>query len=90
VLLAGCGETALQEGAREALQRDLPRDGRYDLHDVHCTRGAGTWLDERGDTRVFLCTVRVRSGGCDLWEVERGTPVRVGLRERDAGCVLPI
>ena len=95
-MAAGCGfEDVQQEGAREEVQahvRTLPTASRYDTGDVHCTDAAKTFFREE-PTSEFTCSVRLREGGCDWFEVRvdrERRRVDVGLAQRDAGCTLPI
>ena len=94
LLLAGCGEDAQQEAAREEVQAhvaSLGEDAGYTAADAHCTKAAGVWFGRR-ETSSFLCAVPRQRGGCDWFTVavDRGrAEVTVRLRDSDAGCVLP-
>ncbi len=90
--LAGCGEDAQQQGAREATQRYLATSsaaGVYDIAETHCTDSARTFFRVE-ETQVFICAVLRVEGGCDWFRAEAavGGP-RIRLMERDAGCTLP-
>ena len=91
--LAGCGEDAQQQAAREVTQahvRALPIAARYDVDETHCTEAARTAIFRIEQTSSFFCATRRVEGGCDWFRVdvdERGPRVR--LAEPDAGCVLP-
>jgi hypothetical protein len=90
--LAGCGEDAQQQVAREAAQEHVAASaaaGAYDVADTHCTDSARTFFRVE-ETSIFVCAVRRADGGCDWFRVEAapGGP-RVRLMQRDAGCVLP-
>ena len=95
LVLAGCGEDAQQEAAREEVQAHVvalgPESG-YTTADTHCTKAAGVWLGGRRETSSFVCAVRREQGGCDWFTVvidRSRADVDVQLRDTDAGCVLP-
>jgi hypothetical protein len=90
--LAGCGEDAQQQGAREATQRYVAASsaaGVYDVAETRCTDSARTFFRVE-ETQVFICAVRRVEGGCDWFRAEAavGGP-QIRLMERDAGCTLP-
>jgi hypothetical protein len=93
LVLAGCGEDAQQQAAREATQQYLAASaaaGVYDLAETHCTDSARTGFFRIEETSVFVCAVRRTEGGCDWFRAEaRVGGGQIRLMERDAGCVLP-
>ena len=89
---SGCRlEDAQQEAARKAVEQALGGDDAYEPGGVHCTGAASPWFVAQ-ETHVFLCTVRLRGGRCDVYRVEapRDRPVSVRLDERAADCTLPV
>jgi hypothetical protein len=90
VLVAGCSfEDARQRSVRVAVEEHVARLGRYDREGTHCTGNPRPWFVEREAT-VFICAVRLRSGGCDWFRATVDqVNVRIRLESRDAGCVLP-
>jgi hypothetical protein len=91
--LAGCGEDAQQQAAREQTQayvRSSPDAARYDVDEAHCTNSARTGWFRIAETSTFVCAVRRAGGGCDWFRVDvtRAT-TRVRLADPNAGCVLP-
>ena len=92
-VLAGCGEDAQQQVAREETQAhvaSLASAGLYDIDESHCTESARTGWFVIVETETFVCSVKRAEGGCDWFRVDltRGG-TRVRLAEPDAGCVLP-
>jgi hypothetical protein len=61
---------------------------RYDTGQISCTGSPRLATDE---SDVSLCLVRRDAGGCDRFRVLflPGSRIRVGLDERDAGCIVP-
>jgi hypothetical protein len=92
LVLAGCGEDAQQQAAREATQQYLAASaaaGVYDLAETHCTDSARTFLRIE-ETSVFICAVRRTDGDCDWFRAEaKAGGGHIRLMERNAGCVLP-
>jgi len=91
--LAGCGEDAQQQAAREETQAFVSTSATaadYDVAETHCTNSARTAIFRIEETAAFVCAVRRVEGGCDWFrvDVEEQGP-RVRLSDRDAGCVLP-
>ncbi|MBA2463114.1 MAG: hypothetical protein H0V45_15365 [Actinobacteria bacterium] len=91
--LAGCGEDAQQQAAREETQAFVSASATaaaYDVAETHCTNSARTAIFRIEETATFVCAVRRIEGGCDWFrvDVERQGP-RVRLSDPDAGCVLP-
>ena len=93
IALAGCGEDAQQQAAREETQAyvaSLVEAERYDVAESHCTESARTGWFVIVETETFVCSVRRESGGCDWFRVDVGrSGTKVSLAEPDAGCVLP-
>jgi len=93
IALAGCGEDAQQQAAREETQAyvaTLANAERYDVAESHCTESARTGWFVIVETETFVCSVRRESGGCDWFRVDVGrSGTKVRLAEPDAGCVLP-
>ncbi len=89
LLLAGCGsESPRQAGARVAVQAELEAS-RYDVARTRCTDNPSPWFVER-ETTVFVCTARLRDGGCDWYRAAlKNAGWQVVLAEPNAGCVLP-
>ena len=89
--LAGCGEDAQQQAAREAAQAHVRTIAAYDPDGAHCTQSARLGIFKTARTHAFLCAVRRRSGGCDWFRVALPDTARVAvtLYRRDADCVLP-
>ncbi|MCP9487259.1 MAG: hypothetical protein MSC30_15540 [Gaiellaceae bacterium MAG52_C11] len=93
VALAGCGEDAQQRAAREETQAyvtSLDDAERYEIAESHCTNSARTGWFVIVETNMFVCSVRLTTGGCDWFRVDSGTDgTSVRLAEPDAGCALP-
>ena len=91
--LAGCGEDAQQQAAREETQAFVRASATaqdYDVDETHCTESARTAIFRIEETDVFVCAVRRVDGGCDWFQIDvRKDDTRVRLTDRDAGCVLP-
>ncbi len=92
-VVAGCGEDAQQQVAREEAQAhvaSLADAEQYEIGESHCTESARTGWFVIVETETFVCSVRRESGGCDWFRVDLAREgARVRLAEPDAGCVLP-
>ena len=92
-VLAGCGEDAQQQAAREETQAFVEASAdahAYDVAETHCTESARTDLFRIEETDVFVCAVRKVEGGCDWFSIDvRQEELRIRLADRNAGCVLP-
>ncbi len=91
--LAGCGEDAQQQAAREETQAFVSASAtaaEYEIAETHCTNSARTAIFRIEETATFVCSVRRVEGGCDWFRVEAEEQgPRVRLSDPDAGCVLP-
>jgi hypothetical protein len=92
-VLAGCGEDAQQQAAREETQAFVEASASaedYDVAETHCTESARTAIFSIEETDVFVCAVRRVEGGCDWFRIDvREQGARIRLSDRNAGCVLP-
>jgi hypothetical protein len=85
VLLAGCGADPPEKvGAERAVARQAHAES------ADCTSRSRILFKEGPPANVFICAVKVGSGLCDVYRVERrGANYRARVLERHGGCTLP-